>query len=42
MLRGSAVEVERIPGLRQEGLEKCSFSSATESAAINRQATARA
>ena len=37
MLRGSGVEVEQIPGLHQERLEKCSFSSAGPSAAINRQ-----
>src|SRR4029077_17015571 len=37
MRRGSGAEGERIPGLRQEGLEKCSFSSAAPSAAINRQ-----
>jgi hypothetical protein len=35
--RGSGAEGERIPGLRQEGLEKWSFSSAAPSVAINRQ-----
>ena len=40
--RGSGAEGERIPGLRQEGLEKCSFSSAARSAAINKAAKTRA